>query len=101
MDLNARTRLTDEQLNEALYAAAHALLEQDRPLDAAAVLRLLLVRTPTDPRAWLALGWSHECSDDDEVAAWLYEKGLEVCDDTEGRLQRALDRVQQPERRAS
>ena len=101
MDFNARTNLTDEQVNEALYASAHALLEQERPRDAAAVLRLLLVRTPTDPRAWLALGWSHECCDDEEIAAWLYEKGIEVCDDTDGRLARALDRLDRVARRAS
>ncbi|MBI5535484.1 MAG: tetratricopeptide repeat protein [Deltaproteobacteria bacterium] len=101
MNFNACTVLTNEEVNEALYASAHALLEQERPRDAAAVLRLLLVRTPTDPRAWLALGWSHECCDDEEIASWLYEKGLEVCDDSEGRLVRALDRIRNASRRAS
>jgi Flp pilus assembly protein TadD len=101
MDTNSARDLSDEQVNEALYAAACSLLERDRPRDAAAVLRLLLVRTPTDGRPWLALGWCHECNDDQDVAAWLYEKGIEVCDDPDDKLQRALDRVQAPHRRVS
>jgi hypothetical protein len=92
--MNAHAPALDpQQINEGLYAAGYALLERDLAPQAAAVFRLLLARAPDQARSWVALGYCHELRDDLDIAAWLYERGTEMCEDADGRLQQALDRV--------
>lgn len=60
---------------EAIYAIGHALLEQQRALEAVSVFRVMLRLVPTDERAWLGLASCHEEMDDLSIAAELYGAG--------------------------
>ncbi len=64
--------LTDDEAIEALYAAAHWLLNQARPSDAAQVFRAMTQLRPEDERAWLGLGLCHEEKGQLRIAAELY-----------------------------
>jgi tetratricopeptide (TPR) repeat protein len=57
---------------EALYATGHALLEQERHAQAAAVFRILLRLCPSDERGWLALGECHVRAGHDDLALELF-----------------------------
>jgi len=92
MDQQTHT-FSPQQINEGLYAAGYSLLEKDMVAQAAAVFRLLLTRAPLQSRSWVALGYCHERCDDLDVAAWLYERGAELCDDSDPHLLAALQRV--------
>jgi tetratricopeptide (TPR) repeat protein len=71
----------EQQLDEGLYAIGYNLLHEEKWAQAASILRLLLIRDPTNPRSWLALGACHEGISDFDVAVSLYEKALVACDD--------------------
>lgn len=60
---------------EAIYAIGHALLEQQRALEAVSVFRVMLRLAPADERAWLGLASCHEEMDDLSIAAELYGAG--------------------------
>jgi tetratricopeptide (TPR) repeat protein len=64
---------------ESLYATGHWLLSQERVLDAARVLRVLLLSQPSDERAWLALGVCHERLGRLDEAMALYTAGAVAC----------------------
>ncbi len=63
------------EARESLYATGHALLEQQRYADAAAVFRIMLRLVPNDERSWLALGECHERVGHRELALELYSAG--------------------------
>lgn len=63
---------------EAIYAAGHHLLSQERPRDAAKVFRLMLKVAPHDERGWLGLGQCHEKASQPNVACELYGAGSVV-----------------------
>ena len=63
---------------EAIYAAGHHLLSEERPRDAAKVFRLMLKVAPHDERGWLGLGQCHEDAMQPHVACELYGAGSVV-----------------------
>lgn len=63
------------QAVEALYAAGHAMLTQERYEDASALFRLMLQAVPTDERGWLGLGTCHERTGQRDIAAELFGAG--------------------------
>jgi hypothetical protein len=63
---------------DAIYAAAHLLLENERSAEAAHVFRLLLRVAPRDERGWLGLGLCHERATQVRVAIELYGAGSVV-----------------------
>lgn len=63
---------------EAIYAAGHHLLSQERPREAAKVFRLMLKVAPQDERGWLGLGQCHEKAFQPHVASELYGAGSVV-----------------------
>jgi hypothetical protein len=67
---------------EAIYAAGHHLLSQERPRDAAKVFRLMLKVAPHDERGWLGLGQCHEKAMQPHVACELYGAGSVVTANT-------------------
>ena len=83
---------------EAIYAAGHWLLEEQRLADAAKVFRVMLHAAPHDERAWLALGECHERRDQLRIALELYGAGSALsapsvrCQLARARVLRALDR---------
>lgn len=83
---------------EALYATGHWLLSQDRPADAACVLRAMALVAPTDDRSWLALGACHEALGQADVALQMYGTGRVLarpsvrCDLARARILRAHGR---------
>jgi Flp pilus assembly protein TadD len=93
--------LSPQQMDEGLYAAGYSLLERDLVRQAAAVFRLLLARAPMQSRSWMALGYCHERCDDLDVAAWLYERGVELCEDRDPSLLQALHRVSRTQNRGA
>jgi tetratricopeptide (TPR) repeat protein len=60
---------------EALYAAGHALLAQQRFADASCIYRAMLACAPSDERGWLALGTCHEKIRQYDIALQLYGVG--------------------------
>lgn len=44
----------------AVYAAGHWLLQNDRPRDAVDVFRTILLAAPSDERGWLGLAEAHD-----------------------------------------
>ena len=60
---------------ESLYATGHWLMSEDRYADASVVFRLMLRASPTDERAWLALGTCHERLGQNLVALELWGAG--------------------------
>lgn len=77
---------------EALYTLAHRKLGEQRYVDAAALLRLMLHVAPTDERAWLALGLCHERLGQLGTASELYATGVLAARPT-GRCALACARV--------
>ncbi len=83
---------------EAIYAAGHWLLEQERFADAAKVFRVMLHAAPRDERGWLALGECHERIDQPRIALELYGTGAALaehparCQLGRARVLRKLDR---------
>jgi len=79
MNLEGQSDATNEdspsRAIEAIYAIGHALLEQQRALEAVSVFRVMLRLVPTDERAWLGLASCHEEMDDLTIAAELYGAG--------------------------
>jgi len=65
---------------EALYAAGHWLIEQDRPRQAISLFRTMLLVDPRDERGWLALATCHEKLDEPEKAIALCQLALDACD---------------------
>jgi tetratricopeptide (TPR) repeat protein len=57
---------------DAIYAAGHYLLTNDRAFDALDVFRTLLLVAPSDERGWLGLGASHQELGESEKALELY-----------------------------
>ncbi len=52
---------TDQALAiEAVYAAGHWLLQNDRPREAVDVFRTIMLAAPTDERGWLGLAAAHD-----------------------------------------
>src|ERR1700691_5383150 len=90
-----RARLDEARGIEALYTTGHWLLSQDRPVDAACVLRAMALVAPTDDRSWLALGACHEALGQPEVALQMYGTGRVLarpsvrCDLARARILRA------------
>ena len=60
---------------DTLYATAHSLLHEERPKDAACVVRAMVLAAPTDERGWLALGLSHEALGQPDIALEMYATG--------------------------
>jgi hypothetical protein len=60
---------------EAIYATAFWLLGEERPVDAARVLHVMLKLRPHDERGWLALGECHERLRQPRTALELYGAG--------------------------
>lgn len=73
MDANARTI-------EALYAVGHRLISEDRPRDAIALFRTMLLVDPRDERGWLGLATCHEMQDELEKALALCELATSTCE---------------------
>ncbi len=65
---------------EALYAAGHWLVEQDRPRQAISLFRTMLLVDARDERGWLALATCHEKLDEPEKALALCQLALSACD---------------------
>ncbi len=87
---------TTAQTLEALYTVGHSLLERDRPRDAIALFRTMLLVDARDERGWLALATCHERLDEPEKAIVLCELAPSACGDSarcaiaRARLHRAL-----------
>jgi hypothetical protein len=87
-----------KQAIEALYATGHHLLGADRPRDATALFRAMILLAPLDERGWLGLGAAHEALDAPELALELYAAAAVVtrhaprCAIARVRLLRALGR---------
>jgi tetratricopeptide (TPR) repeat protein len=83
---------------EAIYAAGHLLLSQERYADAAKVFRAMLAEDPKDERGWLALGECHERIGQNRIALELYGTGSVLaeasvrCHLARARALRLLDR---------
>jgi len=83
---------------EALYAAGHWLLSQERFVDAAKIFRMMLRLAPSDERSWLALGTCHERIGQHRIALELYGTGSVLgvaavrCHLARARTLRVLDR---------
>jgi cytochrome c-type biogenesis protein CcmH/NrfG len=60
---------------DTLYATAHWLLSEERPRDAASVLRAMVLASPGDERGWLGLGACHEALEQPEIALEMYGTG--------------------------
>ncbi len=73
MDANARTV-------EALYAVGHRLISDDRPRDAIALFRTMLLVDARDERGWLGLATCHEALDELEKALALCELAASACE---------------------
>jgi hypothetical protein len=73
-----RSVSTKARAVEAIYAAGHYLLSQERPRDAAKAFRLMLRVAPQDERGWLGLGQCHEKALQPHVACELYGAGSVV-----------------------
>lgn len=71
------TRVSAKETQDALYAGGHHMLALERYVDAAAFFRVMVLRDAGDQRGWLALGYCHEQTGDDEVALQLYDAGVE------------------------
>jgi len=84
--------MSEQDLDEGLYAIGYGLLQEEQWRKAASVLRLLLIRSPSSPRSWLALGACHEGVCDYEGAISLYEKGTLACEDASS-LEAAIARA--------
>jgi hypothetical protein len=63
---------------EAIYATAHWLLGEERAVDAARVLHVMLKFRPNDERGWLALGECHERLRQPRIALQMYGTGSVV-----------------------
>jgi tetratricopeptide (TPR) repeat protein len=83
---------------EAIYAAAHWLLEQELTDKAAKVFRVMLHAAPGDERGWLGLGQCHERIGQHRIALELYGAGSVAaapsprCEIARGRALRTLER---------
>jgi tetratricopeptide (TPR) repeat protein len=83
---------------EAIYAAGHWLLSEERFADAAKVFRVMLSADPKDERGWLALGECHERIGQPRIALELYGTGSVLavaavrCHLARARALRLLDR---------
>lgn len=72
MDPNAQTL-------EALYAAGHWLVEQERHREAISLFRTMLLVDARDERGWLALATCHEKLDEPEKAMALCHLAQSAC----------------------
>jgi uncharacterized protein HemY len=101
---SARAAVDEARGIEALYATGYWLLSQDRPADAACVLRAMALVAPADDRSWLALGTCHEALGQPEVALQMYGTGRVLarssvrCDLARARILRAQGRNDEAER---
>ena len=83
---------------ETLYATAHWLLSEERPRDAACVLRAMVLTAPRDERGWLGLGACHEALGQPEIALEMYGTGRVFaqpsvrCEIARARIFRAMGR---------
>ncbi len=88
-----RRRAAADRTIEAIYATAHWLIGEERFVDAARVLHVMLKFRPCDERGWLALGECHERLGQRRTALELYGAGAEVAGAPSPRLHLARSRV--------
>ena len=74
---------------DALYAAGLWFLDQGRVLDAATILRSMILTAPDDERAWLGLGAAHEALHQPSLALELYAGGVTACRSVRCQIARA------------
>ena len=88
---------------DGLYGLGYWLLDQERYADAMHVFRTMLLVAPSDDRAWLGLGASHEGAGELDRAARLYALAARACATSArsvialGRVLRKLDRDDEAE----